>query len=74
MKKLMVVLLMCLMLASCTSRTELGECIGIGDEETPTLKYKPSVGNIIVGAIFFETIIVPLVVLFTQIKCPVERR
>lgn len=63
-----------LALAGCTSSTPYGECIGAFDQERPELVYKPSVRNIVVGILFFELIVPPVVVLVDEIKCPVGKR
>ena len=60
-----------MLLASCTSRNSIGECIGINDKEDPTLEYKYSTRNIIVGLVFVELIIPPVMVALEQIKCPI---
>lgn len=63
-----------MLLAACQSKTEHGECLGAFDENDPRFVYKTSVQNVIVGAIFVETLIVPAVVVATEIKCPVSVR
>lgn len=75
MKKLTLSLLLALsLLTGCASRTPFGECIGINDEPSPKLVYKYSAQNIVVGALFAETVVVPALVIFTQIKCPTANR
>lgn len=75
MKKLTAIVLVCMMfLAGCTTSTQYGECIGIQEDEVPTLKYKVSGLNIVLAVIFSETFFVPLVVLLADFKCPVEKR
>lgn len=70
MRKLILVLL-ALSLSGCASRTEFGECVGINDEPLPNLQYRYSTRNIVLGTIFIETLFVPLIVVFNEIKCPV---
>lgn len=70
MKKI-IVILAALALSGCTSKTEFGECIGAFDDGDPALQYKLSVWNTILGVVFVETIIVPVVVVADQIRCPV---
>lgn len=70
MKKLLIVSLI-LLLTSCTSYTKYGPCIGADDIEEENLIYKLSIWNITLSIIFIETIIVPLVVLKAEAKCPI---
>ena len=66
-----------LLLTACeTRRTVEGRvgyvtCIGVDDEKDPTLKYEVSTLNVILGIVFIETIIVPVIVIFDQTYCPV---
>lgn len=74
MKKLALILSL-LLLSACTARTSYGDCIGLSDaDKDPHLVYDISVKNAVIGVIFSETIIVPVVVLVKQIQCPVDRR
>ena len=60
------------LLAGCTTRTQYGECVGIDDaDRIPTLHYKVETWNIIWAVIFFETIVVPIVVALDATYCPV---
>lgn len=75
MKKLAVLLaVLAFILTACTERTEFGECVGIGDDRDPKLVYKTSAGNVALAVIFIETIVVPIVVVFSEVSCPVGRR
>lgn len=74
MKKIALILATTLMLTSCTSSTFYGECIGYGEAEEPGLRYEYSTWNIIVGAIFFETIFVPVIIVLNDLKCPVSKK
>ncbi len=58
----------------CESHTEFGECVGINQEKDPDLKYKTSTLNVVLGVIFVETIIVPVIVLLDEFECPVGRK
>ena len=58
-------------LGGCTSETEFGPCVGVGDTPNPKLLYRHSSKNIILGIIFVETIFVPAVVLMDEISCPI---
>lgn len=72
MKTFILSLMAVLMITGCTSSTPHGECIGITATEDPKMNYDYSTRNIIVGVIFSETIVVPLVVVFGDLKCPVS--
>jgi hypothetical protein len=74
MKKILLIALAAMFLAGCTSHTEYGECIGVADDKDPALHYKIDVWNAVLAGIFFETIVVPVVVLATEISCPVGKR
>lgn len=63
-----------LMLASCTSETEYGDCLGLAEDKDPKLKYETDVGNVILAIIFSETIVVPAVVLLSETVCPVAKK
>ncbi len=56
----------------CTSSTEHGDCIGVAEDEDPTLKYEVDTGNIVLAVIFSEMIFPPLIVLLSETKCPVD--
>lgn len=68
-KKLLIALL-CMALMGCTSRTEFGPCVGAMDQGDPKLMYRASGWNIFVAVIFFETIVVPIMVVLEYSKCP----
>jgi hypothetical protein len=72
-KSLVLVLLMCVMLSSCTSHTQYGECVGLFDEHEINLRYGVSAWNVIMAFIFSETVIVPVVVVLTELECPVGK-
>ena len=55
----------------CTKETQYGSCVGINDEKNPALIYKYSEDNIIISAIFIETVVVPVIVIFNELQCPV---
>jgi len=57
--------------AGCRSRTDYGECVGINDaDRRPTLHYRLSTRNLVLGIIFVETIFAPLIVLLSEMYCP----
>ena len=72
--KFVIASLLALSLVGCAGRTEYGECIGIDGHENPKYEYNYSVRNVVIGTIFFETIIVPAIVVFSELKCPVGTR
>lgn len=75
MKKVIAVLLICTMLlAGCTTNTEYGQCIGLGDKEKPNLVYKLSIWNTVLAVIFIETVIVPIWVAVDLAKCPIAKQ
>lgn len=62
--------LLALLLAGCTSRMPLGECVGINGQKDPKLHYEYNATNIVVGLIFVESIVVPIVVVLDELECP----
>lgn len=58
-------------MTACTSKTELGDCIGAFDEKDPQKIYKVSAWNIFVGIIGIELIAPPIFVIVDQTHCPV---
>ncbi len=58
------------LLAGCTSSTRYGDCVGVLEDKDPTLAYSADVGNIVLGILFFETVVVPAVVVLAQLECP----
>jgi hypothetical protein len=77
MNKILLALTLAVALASlsrCTTSTQFGQCVGIADEKTPELVYKLDVWNAVLGILFVETIVVPIVVLANDTYCPVAKR
>jgi hypothetical protein len=74
MRRIILAALVAAAVAGCTSRTDFGECIGLADDKNPALVYKLSTWNLVMGAIFFKTIVVPVVVAVDQTYCPVAKR
>lgn len=62
-----------LLLAGCQSRTDLGPCVGVNDPKDPALVYRVSTRNVIVGVIFIEVIVPPIVVALDELYCPISR-
>ena len=61
-------------LAGCTTRTEHGPCIGLGDDKDPALIYKLSAWNLFLGIVFIELIAPPLFVAVDSTFCPVGKK
>lgn len=64
------------LLAGCVDEVKLGDgktypCVGAFEKQNPKLEYNLSKRNLIVGVIFFEIAIPPVVVLVDQTFCPV---
>ena len=70
--KLIAILLVASALAGCTSKNEYGECIGAFDEKKPGVEYKLSAWNTVLAVIFSETIIVPVIVIANETRCPIN--
>lgn len=60
--------------AACESETPAGECIGAFDDQDPTLNYRASGRNIVLAVIFSETIIIPILVVASEVKCPTSKK
>lgn len=71
MKKILLVL--ALFITSCTSETKYGPCVGLSETENPKLIYKTDVMNVVMAVIFVETVFVPLIVVLSELDCPVGR-
>ena len=72
--KTILALLMVAMLAGCTTETEFGKCIGLGEDKNPALVYKVSGWNVFLGIIGIELIYPPIAVLVDSLFCPVAKR
>lgn len=73
MKKMTALILM-LVISGCTSRTQFGECIGLGEDKKPDLQYKLSAWNLAMGVIFVELIAPPILVAVNETFCPVGKK
>lgn len=64
--------------AGCTSSVEIDgttvPCIGAFDDPDPNYRYEAATVNIIMAVVFFETIVVPIVVLLDETRCPVAAK
>lgn len=72
--QIVIICLVFLMLTSCESKTEYGQCVGAFDEKKPDEVYKLSVQNLVVGIIFAELIVPPIVVIADATFCPVGEK
>jgi hypothetical protein len=73
MKKIIVAALLAVLVA-CEDRTTYGPCIGAFSDPDPQLVYETNGWNIAMGVIFFEMVVLPIVVIANETKCPVRRR
>jgi hypothetical protein len=71
MKRVIALLALAALMSGCTSKNEFGECIGTFDDKKPGLEYKLSVWNTFLAVVFVETIVVPIVVVADEVRCPV---
>jgi len=69
-KTLILAALAALVLTGCTDSTKYGKCIGILDKENPGLQYSVSTWNLVVDFLFSETVVVPVVGVLSEFKCP----
>lgn len=74
MKKIALIVTMLFAIGACESETEYGRCIGAFDTPREGLVYEASVRNIVLGAVFFQTLFAPALVIFKEARCPVERK
>jgi len=72
--KSLVLTALIVLLSGCTERTEFGSCIGLADEKDPKLVYKLDATNLVVGLVFIELIVPPVVVAVDETFCPVGRK
>jgi hypothetical protein len=63
-----------LLVVGCRSSTEYGDCIGAMDTEDPSKIYSTSARNAVLGIIFFEMVIPPVIWLASDFKCPVGNK
>ena len=59
------------LLSGCESRTDYGDCVGIGDHQKKNLEYKLSSRNLVIGVVFFELVAPPIIVLVNETYCPI---
>lgn len=70
MKTTLAICLIVIFLSGCTSSTQFGSCVGIGEDQNPKLTYKISALNLVVGIVFFELIAPPVFVVVDELYCP----
>ena len=54
-----------------TTKTDYGECLGLGETQNDSLVYEVDNGNVVLGVIFVESIIAPVYIVFKDLYCPV---
>lgn len=59
-----------LLFSGCEKENQYGKCVGIDEDKNPNLTYKISTRNVILGVLFFEILIPPIVVLASETYCP----
>ena len=73
MKNISVILFVFAVLFGCESETSFGKCIGINDERDPSLHYKVSTTNVVIGIVFIETVFAPAIVVLDELYCPISK-
>lgn len=61
-------------LTGCENSNIYGDCVGFGSEGDPALVYETSVRNAVISIFFVETLIVPVVWVTSDAKCPVRKK
>lgn len=69
--KIIAIVLLLVLLAGCTSKTEFGDCIGAFDDKDPHLVYHASAWNIFLAIIGVQFIAPPIFVIADETLCPV---
>lgn len=77
MRSLALALALLLACGACTDRVQFAdgtshECVGVTEDREPAVRYAVDKGNVVVGVLLAETIIVPIVVALDQVWCPVD--
>lgn len=57
-----------------TKETEFGECVGLTEPKENHLVYEISKKNVLITAIFLESIITPAIVVSNNLYCPIGRK
>ena len=75
MKNLCVLCLLLILSYSCTKKTEFGRCVGVSkDGADSSLNYEANTKNLVLGVLFSETIVVPILVLTDYFYCPISEK
>jgi len=72
MKKSLTVLAAIALLTACESQRPNGRCVGLNGDPEPGVKYEYSVRNVILGLVFVEMVVPPVIVVLKELKCPVQ--
>jgi hypothetical protein len=71
----LLILAVMVLLTGCRTEAEVNgkmyPCVGTNSTRNPNLVYKMSTRNVVVGIIFIETIVVPVVTVLEYLECPV---
>lgn len=60
-------------MTGCMSKTDHGKCVGLDEPQDPALEYKLSARNILIGIIFIQLIVPPVLVVTDQLYCPIGK-
>ena len=74
MSKLLLSVLIVIFFSGCTSKTEFGDCVGIGDDKDPALVYKLNATNLVLAIVGWELIAPPIIVAVDETFCPVAKK
>ena len=74
MKRITALAVLCFVLSGCTTRTDYGSCVGIADDKDPSLVYKVSAWDLVMGIVFMGLVAPPVFVLVDEFYCPVGRK
>jgi hypothetical protein len=68
-----IILITATFFAGCRTEVNKVPCIGLNGKKQAGVEYQYSTLNIVLGIIFVETIIVPVIVVLEGLECPVEK-
>jgi hypothetical protein len=74
-----VAVLALVLLAACETSRKLPDgtdapCVGLNQTKDSTLVYEYSTQNIVLGVLFSEVVVPPVLVVLNGLECPVRRR
>lgn len=74
---IVLTIIMLLSISGCESYRVMSDgknepCVGVLEDRNPNVKYKLSTRNLIVGFVFLEMVIPPIVILANETLCPVD--